>query len=371
MTSPRLTVHPDPASAIKSGHFAQVRYLLELTRTSQRNKSLALSLCALVVDESWRFSLVQTLLEYGARLDTSVDQWGLFPLHYAVLYNRSDLTELLLSTLDNGFKFNQADAYGNTALHIAILAAESDLVFRLISYMVKYDCKVNSQNRIGMTPLMIAYRLSRTDVTNKLIQVGADLFKLKDILGYTAHDYRKCFTYVAQEKNRMSSRRSTIIFDPIAGKDSCASNSNVGESTRESKACSRSKEKLATRLQHLHNPLSNVLSTYPIPMDLKEPFYVNNAMKRRLESTLIHVAHHADSRNDCTTLFNLNPLELFKRKLLVTLRAKKQTKNLHQWQNSLSKLMALKSEQSNSIFMRNSNQRSITRTSHNACISVS
>lgn len=73
---------------------------------------------------------------------------------------------------------DQADNYGNTALHYAAISGFMDGV----NLLIKYRCGLNPQNIIGLSPLMEAIFNRHIDVAKRLLEAGASPFILSSSL---------------------------------------------------------------------------------------------------------------------------------------------------------------------------------------------
>jgi ankyrin repeat protein len=110
----------------------------------------------------------QLLLQHHARLDAA-DNFGLTPLHVSALRGSVDVLELLLADKADcnqgaaspksvpafggaGPEARQLAAAGNTALHLAALASQTNVIVVLL----KWGASVNSINSHGQTPLDLA-----------------------------------------------------------------------------------------------------------------------------------------------------------------------------------------------------------------------
>ncbi|KAJ3056374.1 hypothetical protein HK097_007211 [Rhizophlyctis rosea] len=87
-------------------------------------------------------------------------------LHIAARRNDTALAEFLL----NGASTEQTDEEGRTALHVAALNGATDVALLLI---VDYHCSVESRDRDGSTPLVLAAQRGHVETFDMLIDKGA------------------------------------------------------------------------------------------------------------------------------------------------------------------------------------------------------
>ncbi|VDN11844.1 unnamed protein product [Dibothriocephalus latus] len=123
-------------------------------------------------------------------MDLPVDEWKLCPLHYTIIYNRRQLVSVLLHAPNPGFRIHQKDVGCNTALHLAVMTAEDEIVADLITFIQTYDptAGVDPIDSLRRTPLMLAWMLSRFTVAESLIQAGANQESV-DCYGWSARRY--------------------------------------------------------------------------------------------------------------------------------------------------------------------------------------
>jgi hypothetical protein len=87
----------------------------------------------------------------------------------------------LVSTLKSkGFSINEADDYGNSPLHYAILTGNS----RYAKYLINQGANLNVKNNQDLSPLHIAVLNNNNDVVKDLLKKGTDV-NLKGNSGYT------------------------------------------------------------------------------------------------------------------------------------------------------------------------------------------
>ncbi|VDL93150.1 unnamed protein product [Schistocephalus solidus] len=314
-----MTLAPEPhrttVNAILNGHFPQVRFLVKRdihdlrcqpsTIVARRQAQLdqlfseSLGLCARIRDQRWAVTLARCLLQYGARVDLPLDTWKFCPLHYAIIYNRRQLVSLLLHAPNPGFRIHQKDVGRNTALHLAIMTAEDEVVSDLITFIQTYDpmATVDPLDSLRRTPLMLAWMLYRFSVAENLIQAGANQDRV-DCYGWSSRRYE------AVAKARMELLGATH-------------SRSTRYKTKNNKAVPQFPDgdlpHLAFRLQKLHRPPTRAQRTYPLPTNLSQPLYRTPAVLYSLlpPPALINTAHPADKRNDPKVVFAVSSLNEF------------------------------------------------------------
>lgn len=105
----------------------------------------------------------------------------LCPLHEAIRGGKTDVANLLIG---RRLFLEEQDYQGNTALHLAVLALQPELVASLIAA----GAPLNSKNKEGKTALMIAGQLAKIDLIALLLESGADQ-KVLDEKGKGYLDY--------------------------------------------------------------------------------------------------------------------------------------------------------------------------------------
>lgn len=126
---------------------------------------------------------IRHLIRLGAELDVT-DQLGCLPLHYAVIFNRPDIVELLLLFAPHLVDRPLAEGKSWNALHIAV---EKDQTM-IVDLLIRYGANLNNKTWGGTerTPLMIAVQNKNAGLVQRLIAAGANLL-LKNIAGNTAY----------------------------------------------------------------------------------------------------------------------------------------------------------------------------------------
>ena len=94
-------------------------------------------------------SKLKEMLDVGVPVD-SVYEGGCTALQCAAMYNKTDVTKLLLS---RGADVNkQSGRHRQTALHKAALSNSTDV----IEVLLKHDASTNIKDRLGHTPIDLA-----------------------------------------------------------------------------------------------------------------------------------------------------------------------------------------------------------------------
>jgi ankyrin repeat protein len=126
---------------------------------------------------------IRQLIRLGANLDVA-DQLGCHPLHYAVIFNRPDVVELLLLFAPHLIDRPFAGDKSWNALHIAV---EKDYK-EIVDLLIRKGAQLNQKTWGGTerTPLMIAVQNQNEGLVQRLIAAGTDLSQ-KNIGGKTAY----------------------------------------------------------------------------------------------------------------------------------------------------------------------------------------
>lgn len=101
---------------------------------------------------------------------TSEDVFGLTPLHYASMF---DNTEIIRFLIDHGCNVNAKDKFGRTPLHYSAKASSSP---EIIDLFVKEGADINNRENSGITMLMEASAVNQNPkIILKLLSLGADV----------------------------------------------------------------------------------------------------------------------------------------------------------------------------------------------------
>ncbi|XP_065312556.1 ankyrin-3-like isoform X3 [Gordionus sp. m RMFG-2023] len=126
-----------------------------------------------------RLKIVEVLLSRNATI-TCTTESGLTPLHVACFMGHMNVVVYLLNyqqqrvDSEDVIDVNAATIRGETALHLAARANQTDIMRILLRHGATVDC----QARENQTPLHIASRLGNTDTTCLLLQHGASVTAL-------------------------------------------------------------------------------------------------------------------------------------------------------------------------------------------------
>jgi hypothetical protein len=191
---------------IKKGHFNLVRFILDLGGDpDERDTSgkTALCLCAFIAQESWGVGLARTFIEKGATIGLR-DGLGLSAAHYACIYGRVDLMEVFLNAID--FDLNQGDRLRHTPLSYAAKSGNVDLVRLLVRCHKRFNVTVDKPNRLGLTPLMQAWKLGHFDCGDILVSEGGADEEIQDSKHKTARYWRDSTKRRLEKERAMSAR---------------------------------------------------------------------------------------------------------------------------------------------------------------------
>jgi cytohesin len=117
-------------------------------------------------DAAWRhIEIVNLLLNAGAQVNIAERKSGETPLHSAVLHDKLNIVEALLSA---GADVNAKDKWGSTPLHFAASPGTA-------TALLKAKAKVNAVNSGGRIPLHDAAHRGMDQVVQTLLGAGADV----------------------------------------------------------------------------------------------------------------------------------------------------------------------------------------------------
>ena len=163
------TLAQDLGSAIVSGDLGTVQQIIEADEKGKLLNKKAIDdwmplHLAVIYD---RRDILEYLLSRGA--DPNVeDGLGLTPLLQAVKLHDMDVAKLLMT---NGANPQAATKAGNTALHFAVTANSTTMIDEFIGRGVN----VNTPNKAGITPLHLAVLSENLAMVQHLIGKGADV----------------------------------------------------------------------------------------------------------------------------------------------------------------------------------------------------
>ena len=160
--------------AVEAGKVDQVTYLLHKGcevngRSGARGITPLIATC-FIKDQPRRVKIFKLLLDYKA--DCSIgDTKNRNVVFYALAHQLTDVLEILLCNVD--YNLNGCDIYGNTALHVAAMVTDLNIVKMFIKIVQKYQLSLSPQNCIGLTPLLMALLASNLSVALTLHVAGA------------------------------------------------------------------------------------------------------------------------------------------------------------------------------------------------------
>ncbi|KAI5782441.1 ankyrin repeat-containing domain protein [Pyronema domesticum] len=111
---------------------------------------------------------VNLLLDDGAEADLDRDD-GCTPLYDAVVGDHLEMVKLLL---ERGADVNLKVGYGNRATLLAARFGRTEVLKVLLE---RDDVEIDSKNKDGWTPLSFAVYNARKDITERLLEKGADV----------------------------------------------------------------------------------------------------------------------------------------------------------------------------------------------------
>jgi len=121
--------------------------------------------------------IVKDLLEAGADVK-GVNDKGITPLHYAASKNRVEIGKILI---DRGADINARDKANQCPLHRAATIGSTSFISLLLDpptppldAPARAKTRVNTQDRVGNTPLHLAMESGHGDAAVLLIKKGAD-----------------------------------------------------------------------------------------------------------------------------------------------------------------------------------------------------
>ena len=106
------------------------------------------------------------LMDRDITLNTE-DHTNQTPLHVAVRFGRDEYFALLIDAQPNN---SWVDTYGASLMEVAII----DRSLKYVEKLLDQGIDIHSVNERGSTPLEIAQRIGATDISDYLIQSGAD-----------------------------------------------------------------------------------------------------------------------------------------------------------------------------------------------------
>nr|CDS32632.1 ankyrin repeat and KH domain containing protein [Hymenolepis microstoma] len=136
--------------------------------------------------------------------------FGATPLIIATRTNNLRQMARLLRCPGN---IDQADNYGNTALHYAAIGGFMDGV----NLLINFRCNLNAQSMIGISPLMEAIFNRHIDVAKRLVEAGASPYilsaSLESALTHAASmNYYELFYYMMNAPSEPGPRKRALDY---------------------------------------------------------------------------------------------------------------------------------------------------------------
>ena len=118
---------------------------------------------------------IQGLREYLELGDVNViNERGLSLLHYAILFNNSEIFDLLL---ENYININLKDSFGNTPSHYCVINNR----IGFLKTLIRHNCDLTIKNNDLRTPLYLACLLGRENMVSLLLETVSFDIKEEDI----------------------------------------------------------------------------------------------------------------------------------------------------------------------------------------------
>jgi hypothetical protein len=137
--------------------------------------------------------LCKRLLLAGARPDLK-DVSGRNALHWACAKGREKLVEIFLNNWEE-YDINAQDCQGNTALCLAVISSNENIVRKLITILTRYKLSVDVSNNNGETPLILASKSRSYFLCELLTKVGRASTEMRDRKKYlNAKEWESYFT---------------------------------------------------------------------------------------------------------------------------------------------------------------------------------
>ena len=117
-------------------------------------------------------SVVKVLVNYGANLNTTAKE-GYTPLMIAIVNEHTDTAKILI---DSGANVNAKSSKGFTALMFAVKTRNINAV----NILIRDKADINAENEQGLDALALSFFESTTDISEALLNAGANPNKLYD-----------------------------------------------------------------------------------------------------------------------------------------------------------------------------------------------
>lgn len=128
--------------------------------------------------EAIAIRLCKRFLLAGARPDLK-DVNGRNALHWACVRGREKLVDIFVNNWEE-YDINAQDDQGNTALSLAVISSNENIVRRLITFLTRYRLSVDVPNNNGETPLILASKSRSYFLCEILTKVGRASTNVRD-----------------------------------------------------------------------------------------------------------------------------------------------------------------------------------------------
>lgn len=167
--------------AIKAGDIDTVSELLSVDSTLANYRDEDGATPLLIAGYKNQGQIVQLLIDNKANID---DRWnGFTPLAQTIICGKSTPAKVFI---ENGAQLEDINGSGQSALHLAAQKGLNDIIVLLVKNK-GMSVNLQTQNKVGVTPLHDAALEGQLQTVKLLVELGADVNKLsKD--GWTALD---------------------------------------------------------------------------------------------------------------------------------------------------------------------------------------
>ncbi len=158
--------------------------------------------------------LCKRFLFAGARPDLK-DASGRNALHWACVKGREKLVDIFVNNWEE-YDINAQDDQGNTALSLAVISSNVNIVRKLIAFLTRFRLSVDVPNNNGETPLILASKSRSYFLCEILTKIG------------------RASTEIRDRKKRLNAKEWETLTEPIERSVSARSNyRNVNPETPE------------------------------------------------------------------------------------------------------------------------------------------